>query len=377
MRFRPFEMERWQSLWENRVRYNLSESGVSPFSLQELMELTGADPTGTALGYGHTEGSPLLRERIAAMYPDATPEEVLVTSGSAEANFVACWSLIEAGDRVVIVTPTYGQTPGLAENLGAEVVDLPLEEDRGWQPAPGAAAEMIAPGTRLVVVTNPNNPTGAVLSPSSVAEIVDAAEKAGAWILADEVYAGAELAGPETQSLWDGTRRVVATASLSKAYGLPGLRIGWLVADRRFRDEMWARKDYTTIAPSVLCDQLAAAALESGARAKILARTREILVRHLSILEAWVGDYAGVLRYRPPDAGAIALLGYELQVGSAELAERLKAERDTLLVPGSHFGLEGQFRVGFGYSEEQLRGGLAALSGLLSELTETRVASSP
>ncbi|MCL7967425.1 MAG: aminotransferase class I/II-fold pyridoxal phosphate-dependent enzyme [marine benthic group bacterium] len=377
MRFRPFEMERWQSLWENRVRYNLSESGVSPFSLSELSELTGADPAGTVLGYGHTEGSPLLRERIAALYPGATPEEVLVTSGSAEANFVACWSLIEAGGRVVIVTPTYGQTPGLAESLGAEVVELPLEEDRGWQPAPGAAASAIGPGTRLVVITNPNNPTGAVLTPSSMAEIIEAAERAGAWILADEVYRGAELAGPETESLWDGARRTIVTASLSKAYGLPGLRIGWLVADRGFRDEVWARKDYTTITPSVLCDRLATAALETENRAKILARTREILVRHLSILDAWAAAHAEVLRYRPPDAGAIALFGYDLPVGSAELAERLKDERDTLLVPGIHFGLEGHFRVGFGYSEEQLRGGLEALSSLLSELTETRIASSP
>jgi aspartate/methionine/tyrosine aminotransferase len=377
MQFRPFEMERWQSLWENRVRYNLSESGVSPFTLEELTELTGTDPAGTALGYGHTEGSPLLRARIAAMYPGAMPDDVLVTSGSAEANFVACWSLIEAGDRVVIVTPTYGQTPGLAASRGAEVVELPLAEDRGWQPEPGAAEETILPGTRLVVVTNPNNPTGAVLSPSSIAEIVDAAERAGAWILADEVYAGAELTGPVTRSMWGGGRRVVATASLSKAYGLPGLRVGWLVADRSSRDEMWARKDYTTITPSVLCDQLAAAALEPEIRERILARTREILIRHLAILDAWVEGTAGVLRYRAPDAGAIALFGYDLPVGSVELAERLRIERDTLLVPGDHFGLDGHFRVGFGYSEEQLRGGLEALSGLLSELGETRTAPSP
>ncbi|MEJ2481580.1 MAG: aminotransferase class I/II-fold pyridoxal phosphate-dependent enzyme [Gemmatimonadota bacterium] len=376
MQFRPFEMERWQSLWENRVRYNLSESGVTPFTLQELTELTGADPSATGLGYGHTEGSPLLRERIAALYPGATPEEILVTSGSAEANFIACWTLVEPGDRVVVVTPTYGQTPGLVRSLGAEFIELPLEEDLGWQPAPGAAAAMIGPGTRLVVITNPNNPTGAVLSPSSLAEIVDAAERAGAWILADEVYAGAELAGPVTRTVWGGARRVVATASLSKAYGLPGLRIGWLVADRSFRDEMWARKDYTTIAPSVLSDHLAAAALESEARARILARTRRILSRHFAILDAWVTGLAGVLRYRPPDAGAIAWIGYDLPVGSDDLAERLRAERDTLLVPGSQFGLGGYFRVGFGYSEDHLRGGLEALTGLLIELSETRVATS-
>lgn len=377
MRIAPFEMERWQSLWENRVRHNLSESGVAPFTLAELIRICGYDPSGTILGYGHTEGSPLLRERIAALYPGATADDVLVTSGSAEANFVACWTLIEPGDRVVIVSPTYGQTPGLAEGLGAEVTELRLIEELGWQPAPGAAAEAIRPGTKLVVVTNPNNPTGAVLASSAIHEIVQAADTAGAWILADEVYAGAELAGPETPTLFGRAGKVVATASLSKAYGLPGLRIGWLVADRVWRDEMWARKDYTTIAPSVLCDGLAAAALETDVRADILARSRGILVHHLSVLEAWVERHEDVLRFRAPDAGAIALIGYHLSAGSAELAERLRVEHETLLVPGSQFGREGFFRIGFGYSEEHLRGGLKALSALIGELVETRTAPAP
>jgi len=377
MEIPPFEMERWQSLWENRVRYNLSESGVRPFTLAELIRITGHDPSGTVLGYGHTEGSPVLRERLAELYPGAAAEDVLVTSGSAEANFIACWTLVEPGDRVVVVTPTYGQTPGLAKGLGAEVVELPLVESLGWQPEPGAAAERIRRGTKLVVVTNPNNPTGAVLSPSAIDEITGAAAAVGAWILADEVYAGAELSGRQTQTLYGRAERVVATASLSKAYGLPGLRIGWLVAERGWRDELWARKDYTTIAPSVLGDGLAAAVLETDVRARILARSRDILGRHLSILDAWAARHARVLRFRHPDAGAIALVGYDLPVGSQELAERLRAEKSTLLVPGAQFGRDGFFRVGFGYSEEHLRGGLEAVSGLIEELTETRKTAAP
>ena len=377
MHIPPFEMERWQSLWENEVKHNLSESGVAPFTLAELRDLTGMDPSDTSLGYGHTEGSPLLRERIAALYPGATAAEVLVTSGSAEANFIACWRLVEPGDRVVIVTPTYGQTPGLAEGLGAEVVELPLEEHLGWQPAPGAAAEAIRDGTRLVVVTNPNNPTGAVLSPASMNEITAAAERVGAWILADEVYAGAELTGPVTPTAWGQASRVVATASLSKAYGLPGLRIGWLVAHADWRDEMWARKDYTTIAPSVLCDRLAAAAMEPEIRQRILVRSRGILTDHLTILSDWIASFDGSLRFRPPDAGAIALIGYDLEIDSATLAERLRVEHSTLIVPGCQFGREGFFRIGFGYSEAHLRGGLAELSSLLDQLVETRPTPTP
>jgi aspartate/methionine/tyrosine aminotransferase len=377
MQIPPFEMERWQSLWENEVTYNLSESGVAPFTLAELLELTGADPSDTSLGYGHTQGSPLLRERIAALYPGASAENVLVTSGSAEANFVACWRLVEPGDRVVIVTPTYGQTPGLAAGLGAEVTELPLEEERGWQPAPGAAVEAIRDGTRLVVVTNPNNPTGAVLSPAAMNEIVTAADRVGAWILVDEVYAGAELAGPVTPTAWGRANRGVVTASLSKAYGLPGLRIGWLVADPAWRDELWARKDYTTIAPSVLNDRLAAAALEPSTRKLILARSRSILLAQLEILSGWIASYGGRLRWRAPDAGAIALIGYEMEIASATLAERLRVEQSTLIVPGDQFGREGFFRIGFGYSEAHLRGGLQALSTLFEQLAETRPAPTP
>lgn len=373
----PFEMERWQSLWENRVRYNLSESGVAPFTLSELQDLTGLDPSDTSLGYGHTEGSPLLRERVAGLYPGATANDVLITSGSAEANFIACWRIVNPGDRVVIVTPTYGQAQGLAAGLGAEVVELPLEESLGWQPPPGAAAELIRDGTRLVVVTNPNNPTGAALSAASTDEIVNAAERVGAWILADEVYAGAELAGPVTPTAWGRSSRVVVTASLSKAYGLPGLRIGWLVAGAGWRDDFWARKDYTTIAPSVLSDRLAAAAMEPTVRKQILSRSRGILNTHLGILSDWIGSTGGVLRFRPPDAGAIALIGYDMNVESAALAERLRVEHDTLIVPGSQFGRDGFFRVGFGYSEMHLRGGLAGLAALVEEIVETRTTSTP
>ncbi len=314
MEIPPFEMERWQSLWENSVRHNLSESGVAPFRLGELLELTGLDPLDTMLGYGHTEGSPTLRERIAAMYPGATADDVLVTCGSAEANFITCWQLVEPGDRVVIVTPTYGQTPGLAAGLGAETVELRLEEANGWQPSPGSAEDTIREGTRLVVITNPNNPTGVVLSESARQEIRNAAERVGAWILSDEVYAGAELQGPVTPTEWGRSSRVVATASLSKAYGLPGLRVGWAVTSSDRRGALWARKDYTTIAPSVLCDRLAAAALEPEIRRRILSRSRRILTSQLGILADWVDDHDSMLRFRPPDAGAIAFVGYDLDV---------------------------------------------------------------
>lgn len=364
----PFRMERWQSHHEHRVGVNLSESGVEPLTLTELAELTGFEPGDVLLGYPQTDGTGVLRERIAALYPGAGPEHVVVTSGSAEANFVALWRLLERGDRVVVVEPAYAQTRGLAEGFGCQVVGLGLRPELGWQPAPGAIRETIRPGTRLVVVTNPNNPTGAVLSPSAVEEIAAAAEAAGAWLLADEVYAGAELSGEVTPGFWGLTGRTLVSASLSKAYGLPGLRLGWLVCPAEEREGLWARKDYTTIAPSALSDAAATAALEREARARLLERGRRILRENLARLSAWVESHRGTLEWQPPRAGAIAFLRYGPSLPSEWLAERLRAEHDVLVVPGAHFGTEGWIRIGYGYSRRTLAEGLPRISALLEEL---------
>jgi aspartate/methionine/tyrosine aminotransferase len=368
MRQPEFEMERWQSLYENEVELNLSESGVLPFTFDEFCEFAGVEPGSTKLGYGHTDGTPQLRARVAAMFPGAGPQNVVATTGSAEANFIALWRLIEPGDRVVVVQPAYAQTPGLAAGLGAEVVEMWLEEERDWQPAPGAAEELVRPGTRLVVVTNPNNPTGALLSDTAAAEIAGAAERVGAWVLADEVYAGAELAGEPTPTFWGRAQRVLVSGSLSKAYGLPGLRLGWIVGPAEWRDELWARKDYTTIAPSALSDRLASAALEPTTRSSLLERGRRILRENLEILTEWAAGHEDILRFRPPRAGAIAFFGYEAPLQSAELAERLRVEKSVLLVPGTHFGLEGYFRIGYGYEGSKLAEALARVSELLSEV---------
>ena len=367
-----FVMERWQSHHENKVEFNLAESGVQPITLAELQERAGIDPVDTLLGYGHTDGSPSLRERIAAMYPGARAANVVATVGSAEANFLAMWRLVEPGDRVVVVRPTYEQTTGLASGLGAHVESVWLEEDRGWQPAAGAASAAIQPGTRVVVITNPNNPTAHPLAEAAIAEIVQAAERVGAWILSDEVYAGGELSGEPTPSLWGRTDRVLVSASLSKAYGLPGLRLGWLLAPPEFREELWARKDYTTIAPSPLCDRLGAAALEPAVRAALLERGRVILRENLEVLETWAAEHSGVLGFARPRAGAVAFFRYDLPIGSTELAERLLAEQSVLIVPGDQFGVDHHFRIGYGYTDPPLAPGLERVSRLIGQLATVR-----
>lgn len=356
--FRPFAMERWQSTFENTVDYNLSESGVHPLTLGELRHIAGdVAVDDTLLGYGQSNGSIDLRARIAALYDDVTGDGIMVTNGSAEANFVALWELVGAGDEVAILVPTYMQTHGLAESLGATVREVRLHEDQGWQPDPDEILRAVGDRTRVIVVTNPGNPTGATLNAEARAAIVRAAEKSGAWILADEVYRGAERNGAETPSFLGATERVVATGSLSKAYGLPGLRLGWTVSSPEVAERLWARTDYTTISPGDLTDRLATIALEPAVRAALLERTHGILHDSLAVLEDWMTDM-GIFHWRPPDAGAICYARYDAPIGSAALAERLRTEQSVLIVPGIHFGMDRYIRFGYGLLPDDLRGAL-------------------
>lgn len=363
--FQPFEMERWQSLHENRVRWNLSESGVHPLTLGELLAMgDAAELADTLLGYGQSNGTDQLRARIAALYHAVSAEQVVVCNGSAEANFLAAWHLVRPGDEVAILVPTYMQTHGLARGFGARVVEIPLLEELGWQPDPDTVRACVTRRTRMIVVTNPGNPTGAVLNDDARAAIVAAADANGAWILADEVYTGAERAGPATPSLFGSCERVIATGSLSKAYGLPGLRIGWAVAPAPVAADLWARSDYTTISPGELTDRLARVALDPDVRPRLLLRTRAIISAGMDVLARWM-DATGGFHWRAPDAGAICFARYDAPVPSADLAEQLRREQGVLIVPGSHFGMGPYIRFGIGMHPDPLRQALQRIADQL------------
>ncbi len=368
---KPFVMERWQSHFENTVRYNLSDSGVHPLTLGGLLELAGTTEAAleTELSYGQSNGTEVLRARIAALYDGATADHVVVTNGSAEANFLVGWRLVRPGDVVAVLTPTYMQLPGIADAFGAEVRSVPLREENNWQVDPEDAARAIDESTRLVVVTNPQNPTGIRLNDTSLAAVLGAAERVGAWVLADEVYVGAEREGPETPSLFGRYERVIATGSLSKAYGLQGLRIGWLVAPAAdaLPEELWGRKDYTTISPGLLTDTLAAHALREDVRPRLIERTRGIIRNGLEVLERWIDD---VGRFRLPghEAGAVCFPSYDLPMDSAELAERLRTEHDVLIVPGAHFELGRYVRIGIGIPTAELEAALDRVGDLVRSL---------
>ncbi len=356
MRIRPFELERWQSIWENQVELNISESGVHPMTLAEL---AGNPETlqrlaEVGLGYPQTNGSEELRSRIAALYPGARAEHALVTNGASEANYVACWALLEPGDEVVLMQPNYMQISGVAEAFGAKVKPWWLRENRGWVADADDLKLLLTAKTKIVAVCNPSNPTGAVMGEREIQAVCAAVSGMGAYILADEIYRGAEFNGVTTPSFWGRYERVICTAGMSKAYGAPGLRMGWLVAEPRLAEKLWGYHDYTSIAPTMLSDRLAALALEPSRHARILERTRAIIRTNYPLIQEWAKRNAGRLRHTPPKAGAIAWVGYSGGRKSAELAETLRARHGVLLVPGTQFEMEGYLRIGFGSDATQL-----------------------
>ena len=370
MRYDPFTMERWQSTYEHRVRFNLSESGVHPLSVSELLELADrdSDALDVRLGYGQSNGSDELRARIAAMYPDTSQASIVVTTGGAEANFVACWQLMDSEAGTAVTLPNYMQVPGLLDSFGVPIHPVHLVEEDGWQPNLNELESALSKGARSILITNPSNPTGAVLTEDSMSNVISLADQYGAWILADEIYRGAELDGVETPTFWGRYDKVLITSGMSKAYGLPGLRIGWAVVPEHLREQLWARKDYTSIATGSLSDRLATNALSPDVRERILARTRGILNDNWPVLEDWMRSRGNTFTWQPPRAGAIVYARYDLPIGSLELAGRMRVEADCLIVPGEHFDMPNYVRLGFGPPTDRLREALSRCDSVLDSL---------
>jgi aspartate/methionine/tyrosine aminotransferase len=374
MRVEQFAMERMQSTWENRVDVNLSESGVYPLTPRELLQDTDLEVVlDQALVYTQSNGTPELRSLIAGLYPGATPDHVHVTNGGSEANYMAVWRLVEPGDEVVMLVPNYMQTWGLVRAFGGTVREWPLIEDREagrWRPDLDRLATLVTDKTRLILLCTPNNPTGATLTAQELDDIARIAARHDAWVLSDEVYRGAELVDGETPSMWGRYERVIVTSGLSKAYGLPGLRIGWITAPPEFVASTWAYHDYTTIAPGALSDRLARVALAPERRASILARTRRIIRENLPLIEGWLHAHDPMFSWIAPRAGAIVYVRYNYAINSTELVTRLRNEKSVLVVPGDHFGMDGYLRLGFGERPDYLRQGLERLHSLLQSLSD-------
>jgi len=375
MQISQFDMIRMQSLYENDVKFNLSETTVLPLKVSELLDGTDAVEhfISRELYYPEAQGSHLLRERIAQFYPDCKPENITVTNGGSEANYLTLWTLLEPGGRLACMIPNYMQAWGLggAYADGVDAFRLVKQESAGhyrWALDLEELERAVSPGTNVILVTNPNNPTGSILTAAEMDAVVDIARKAGAWLVADEIYRGAEVEGPTTPSFWGRYEKVVITSGLSKAFGLGGLRTGWVVAPPELIAAFGIHFDYLTVTPTLLSDHLSAIVMEPQRRESILARTRDVIRTNLPQIEVWLSGQDDLFTYIRPEAGAFVYCDYTIPINSTELINRLRVEQSVLLTAGDQHGLDKGLRIGFGFGIEKTLRGLARVETLMRGL---------
>ena len=367
-----FQMERMQSLYWHQVEYDLSESGVSPMSVRDLLGPLAEAETflATRLGYPLSEGAEATRANIAAWYPGATPEHVTVVNGGSEANLLVLWTLLDRGDRLAFMVPNYLQGWGLGRHFGkaTDTFKLRLRDGR-WALDLAGLEKAVTRDTKVVMVCNPNNPTGAVLTEDEMGAVIAVARRVGAWIVADEIYRGAEVdTDAASPTFWGRYDKVIVTSGMSKAFGMPGLRSGWIVAPPELIRKVWIRHDYTTLTPNMISDILTEFSMQPDVRESIFARTRGIIRANLPPLEEWIAAQGELLTYVRPVAGAIAYVKYGLPIRSTRLVDRIREEQSVLLVSGDMFGLGKGFRIGFGFDVEQTRKGLERVAAVLADV---------
>lgn len=372
MKIEPFLLERWMTAHELSATYDIAERGRMPLSTNDLLAFEEPEERQaileglleTPLGYSEASGSLEFRKVLAGTYRGCEPENILVTTGAIEANVLLFNVLLDPRDHVEAVNPAYQQLNSVPRAVGAEV-DL-------WRIGPESyrydLERLVTPRTRLIVVNTPHNPTGAMLSEGEVGRVYDLAESVGVWLLCDEAYRWLEVPGDDTFAppAVEYGPSAISVGTISKPFGLPGLRIGWMAAPAEIATECWAIRDYTSLSPGKLSDALALLAFKH--RNRIVERNREIIGRNLEATQRFVGERSDFLSWTPPRGGLLALLRYELDVPSLELANRLSEERGVMLAPGSAFGFEHHLRIGIGQDPTVFAEGLRRAGAFLDEL---------
>ncbi|MBZ4020293.1 aminotransferase [Streptomyces purpurogeneiscleroticus] len=374
MKIREFAVEQWMNEYEETCRYNLAETCVRSLTTGELLKLSGrheevlAELAATPLTYGPIPGSPRLRALVADLYTVQGPNNVLITHGAIGANALVHTTLVEPGDHIVAVVPTYQQHYSIPDSYGARVDHLTLREENGWLPDPDELDHLVTPDTKLIAVNNPNNPTGALIDEAGLTRIAEIAGRVGAWVLCDEVYRGVDQHGDGfTTSIADLYERGISTGSMSKPYSLAGLRLGWITGPAGLLQAVATHRDYTTISVGRIDDLLACVALEN--KDAVLARSHRITRTNLAILDEWVSGRNDIT-YVKPASGTTALLRYHYPLGSYEFCTRLLKETGVMFTPGAAFDIEHTVRIGFADDTETLRTGLHLLGRFLEQLPQ-------
>jgi aspartate/methionine/tyrosine aminotransferase len=372
MKIKNFGVEIWMNETENHCEYNLAETCVDSLTVEELLDLAGKKDAlldeilPMRLSYGAIEGSDRLRDVIASLYRNQSRENIVITHGAIGANMLVHASLVSPGDRVISVVPTYQQHYSIPESFGADIQLLQLHEENGFLPDLTELQSLVNDNTRLICITNPNNPTGALIDESMLLQIADIARRCDAHILCDEVYRGTDQQGDGmTASMADLYEKGISTASMSKAYSLAGLRLGWIAGPRELLEAVSIHRDYNTISVGMIDDHLASIALENSEA--ILNRSREITRNNLAVLDAWV-ENEPLISYVKPQSGTTALLKYDVDMSSRKFCLKLLAETGVLFTPGSAMEMEGYLRIGYANHPDILKKGLQRVSGFLQRL---------
>ena len=358
--------------YEHKIQLNLAETCVDPFTLREFFALVEEEDffkklKEKKLTYGFIEGSPDLRKGIANLYNNAKTQNVLVTRGAIDANFLVFYSIVEPGDTVISIFPSYQQLYSVPKSFGAKVKLLKLREEDQWLPDVEELTRLVDDKTKLIVLNNPHNPTGSLIETSLLRKICKITEDAGAFLLCDESYRGLYVKPKDSvPSALDLSKKAVVTGSLSKAFSLTGLRLGWIAANEEIVDDCMLHRDYTTISGNMITDAIASLALKHVAR--IYRRSLKIIRTNHRILSQWI-DGEPLIEWVPPRAGSTAFLRYNLHTPSVDLSRRLIKEQGVFVVPGSCFEMEKFLRIGYGCKTRTMKNGLSRFKNFLHHST--------
>ncbi|MHB8646714.1 MAG: aminotransferase class I/II-fold pyridoxal phosphate-dependent enzyme, partial [Thermomicrobiales bacterium] len=361
--------------YETRVEYDLAESGIHPLTTAELLAFD-AEPDRRAhellnlpLTYSEARGTHELRARLAATYRDVTADDVLVTTGAIEANYVLFNALLLPGDRVVSVYPAYQQLYTVPEAIGCAVARLELREENRYHYDLDELERLVNAQTRMIVVNSPHNPTGAAMTAAECARVYALAESVGAYILADEAYRWLTVDDvPLPPPFRDLGPRAISVGTVSKPFGIPGIRLGWIAATEEIAARCWAYRDYTSLSPGGLSDYLACRTFAN--REAILARTHAISTENLHTLRAFIAERGDLFSWVEPRGGLLGLLRYHLDLPSETVANRLAEEESVMLAPGSAFGMEGRLRIGLGTRPDRFIAGLERVDRFFARLRD-------
>jgi len=378
VKIEAFALERWMTRYETDVAYDIAESGIAPLSTRDLLDLLpGDDRQATVdelldirLGYSEAPGSAALRGALAATYAATGPDEILVTTGAIEANYLLFNTLLDPGDHVVIVAPAYQQLLSVPAAIGCRVSRWEVRPEDGFRFDLDALERLVTAETRLIVVNSPHNPTGATLDAADLRRVYAIAASVGARVLSDEAYRWldhAEGTAP-LPTMRDLGPLGISVGTFSKPFGLPGLRIGWVAGPADVVAACWGARDYVSLSPGKLNDRLALLAL--GHREAIRDRNRAIIAENIETASAWFAANSDLVAWRPPAAGLLTMLAYAPDVPSLELANRLAEEASVMLAPGSTFGLEGYLRIGVGQEPAIFREGLERAAAFIRRVGE-------